>query len=141
MLFQKILLIVYRDVQASDFNDLSNNFFSFLEEAKENPELGLVLLKKKPSLSEELEWFSSFYKNVEQGRTVATVAEVDSSVVGMCEVEGLRPDSDVAHRGGLGIVVRREYRGKGIGTELMKQTLEKCRGKFEIVELTVFSIN
>jgi RimJ/RimL family protein N-acetyltransferase len=134
-------LIVYRDVTPSDFESLSSNFFSFLEEANENPELGLVLLKKKPSLAEELEWFSSFYKNVEQGRTITTVAEVDSRVVGMCEVEGMRPDSDVAHRGGLGLVVRKEYRGKGIGTELVRQTLEKCKGKFEVVELTVFSVN
>jgi RimJ/RimL family protein N-acetyltransferase len=134
-------LIIYRDVRPSDFESLSNNFFSFIDELKENPDLGLVLVKKKPTLSEELEWFSDFYKNVEQGKTIATVAETDSKVVGVCEVERMRPDSDVSHRGELGLAIVKEYRGQGIGTELMKHTLEKCRGKFEMIELSVFSIN
>ena len=137
----KIGLITYRDLRASDFESLSNNFFSFIDELQQNRDLGLVLAKKKPTLSEELEWFSHFYKNVEQGRTIATVAEANSKVVGLCEVEGMRPDSDVSHRGGLGIAIRKEYRGQGIGTELMRRTLEKCRGKFDVIELTVFSIN
>jgi RimJ/RimL family protein N-acetyltransferase len=134
-------MVIYRDLRPSDFESLSNNFFSFIDEQKENPDLGLVLVKKKPTLSEELEWFSDFYKNVEQGKTIATVAEADSKVVGVCEVERMRPDSDVSHRGGLGLAIVKEYRGQGIGTELLKHTLEKCRGKFEVIELSVFSVN
>jgi len=125
----------------SDFESITDNFYSFFDELEENPDLGLVLLRKKPSPSEELQWFANLYKNVEEGKTIATVAADGSRVVGMCEVEGLRPDSDVSHRAELGLVVRKECRGKGLGTELIRLTLEKCRGKFEIVELSVFSIN
>ena len=132
---------MYRDLRASDFQDLSDNFFAFIDELQENPDLGLVLLRKKPALSEELEWFSNLFKNVEQGKIIATVAEADSRVVGLCEVEGFRADSDVAHRGRLGISVAKGFRGQGIGTELMRQTLEKCKGKFEVIELSVFTIN
>jgi RimJ/RimL family protein N-acetyltransferase len=137
----EFFLIVYRNLRVSDFQNLSDNFFAFLEELNENPDLGLVLLRKKPALSEELEWFSNLYKNVEQGKIIATVAEADSKVVGLYEVEGSRADSDVAHGGRLGISIVKEYRRRGIGTELMRQTLEKCKGKFEVVELSVFSIN
>ena len=128
-------------MKPSDFESLTRNFYSLLDEVKENPDIGLVSLRKKPTLSEELQWFANLYKNVEEGKTVATVAEDASRAVGMCEVEGLRPGSDVSHRGVLGLVVAKEYRGKGIGTELMRLTLEKCRGKFEVIELSVFSIN
>jgi predicted GNAT family N-acyltransferase len=37
--------------------------------------------------------------------------------------------------------VIKEFRGKGIGTELMRRTLDKCRGKFDVVQLGVFAIN
>jgi RimJ/RimL family protein N-acetyltransferase len=91
---------------------MTNNFYSFLDELEENPDLGLVLLRKRPSISDELQWFSDLYKKVEEGKTVATVAEDESKVIGICEIEGLRSESDVSHRGELGLVVRKEYRGK-----------------------------
>jgi RimJ/RimL family protein N-acetyltransferase len=134
-------LIIYRDLKPSDFESMADNFYSFLDELEENPDLGLVLPRKRPSISEELQWFSDLYKKVEEGKTVATVAEGESKVIGMCEIEGLRSESDISHRGELGLVVSKEYRGKGIGTELIRLTLEKCKGKFEVVQLGVFSIN
>jgi len=134
-------LTLYRELKVSDFQSLTDNFYSYFDELEENPDIGLVLMKKKPTLAEELQWFTDFYKKVEEGRTVATVAAEDSKTVGICEVEGYRPGSDVDHRGGLGLVVRKEYRGRGIGTELLRQTIEKCRGKFEIIELSVFTVN
>jgi ribosomal protein S18 acetylase RimI-like enzyme len=45
------------------------------------------------------------------------------------------------HRGYTGIAVRKEFRGHGVGTILMKETLDTCRGKFDIVHLGVFSVN
>ena len=118
-------MVIYRDLRPSDFESLSNNFFSFIDEQKENPDLGLVLVKKKPTLSEELEWFSDFYKNVEQGKTIATVAEADSKVVGVCEVERMRPDSDVSHRGGLGLADRKGVPRAGNWNRIVKAHVGK----------------
>jgi len=113
-----------------------------MDELKENPDLGVGLRKEKPSLAEELQWFSNFYKSLEEGNAIATVAEDDSSkVVGVCEVERIHPGSYASHRGELGLVVTKEFRGRGIGTELMRRTLEKCKGKFDVVQLDVFTIN
>jgi RimJ/RimL family protein N-acetyltransferase len=113
-----------------------------MDELSDNPDLGVVLMKKKPTVAEELQWFSNFYKNFEEGNAVATVAENDNSrIVGMCEVERLHPGTYISHRGELGLVVVKEFRGKGIGTELMQRTLEKCKGKFDVVQLGVFRIN
>ncbi|HZW57680.1 MAG TPA: GNAT family N-acetyltransferase [Nitrososphaerales archaeon] len=134
-------MITYRDVKATDFEGLVTNFYSYFDELKENPDLGLVLYRQKPTIAQELEWFSHLFRNIEHGDAVATVAEENSRPVGMCEVNRLRPGTDISHRGILGIVVRKEYRGKGVGTRLVEETLKKCRGKFEIVKLSVFSIN
>jgi ribosomal protein S18 acetylase RimI-like enzyme len=59
----------------------------------------------------------------------------------MCEVSRALPSPEVAHRGNLGLAIRKEHREKGVGTALLKFTLDKCKGKFEIVELSVFSSN
>jgi RimJ/RimL family protein N-acetyltransferase len=133
--------VLIRNLRPSDFDDIVSYYFRFYDEVKENPSFGIVLDHNKPSLSQELLWFSELYKNVTEGRTIAVVAEKDSHIVGLCEVSELRPDSDVSHRGQLGISVNKDYRGKGAGTSLLKETLQKCKGKFEIVELCVLSSN
>lgn len=75
------------------------------------------------------------------GDAIVLVAEVDSHAVGLCEVARQRPGSDVSHRGVLGISVSKDHRGKGVGTALMSEMLQRCKGKFEIVELTVLTAN
>lgn len=69
------------------------------------------------------------------------VAEVDGRVIGWCDVERVAPGGPLDHRGLLAIAIRREFRGKGVGTALMEATLDACRRRFEIVELDVNSNN
>jgi len=116
-------------------------YYSYYDEIKENPTLGLTLFADRPSLSSELDWFAQNYKKMADGDGVFMVAEVDSHVVGVCEVERVTYNPEVSHRGELGLAIRKEYRGKGVGTALLGQTLERCKGKFEIIQLSVFSIN
>ena len=135
-------MITYRDVAPSDFKDLHENFLSYIDELKENPDLGLVLMKEKPTAAEELDWFARTVSGIERGNTVTTVAVNEGGrVVGLCDVRRVSPGTYGSHKGELGIAIRREYRGKGIGTELLRLTLEKCRGEFEVIQLRVFSIN
>ena len=78
--------MIVREVLLSDFQDLVNNYYSSFDEVKTNPELGLGLFHSKPSMADELDWFSGLYKGVINGNNVAMVAELDSKVVGFCEV-------------------------------------------------------
>lgn len=133
--------MLIRELKPSDFDDVVETFFSFFPEAEADPSLGLALSRKLPSLDDERKWFSETLRAIEIGDNVMTVAEVDSHVVGWCDVHRTRPGSPLDHRGVLGICVRKEFRGRGIGTSLMKETLEKCMDKFEIVELSVFASN
>ena len=66
---------------------------------------------------------------------------MDSHVVGWCDVRRATPGSPIDHRGVLGICIRKQFRSRGVGTALMREVLEKCRGKFEIVELSVLATN
>ena len=135
------MALVTRDLRPSDFTGLVDNYYRFYDEVKENPSFGIVLYHMKPSLSDELDWFSGLYRRVVDGDVVATVAEMDSRVIGFCEVSRFQPGSDVSHRAGLGIHVNKDYRSKGVGTTLMRETLQKCKGKFEIIELSVLTAN
>lgn len=135
------MALVIRDLRPSDFTDITDNYFAFYDEIKENPSFGIVLHHKKPSLSDELNWFSGLYKMMADGDAIAVVAETDSHVVGLCEVTRHLPGSDVSHRGDLGISMSKDHRGKGVGTALMRETLQRCKGRFEIIELGVLTTN
>lgn len=134
--------IIIRGLEPSDFIDIIGYYLRFYEEVKENPLFGVVLSSKKPRMNDELRWFSGLYDAIVRGDTVAFVAEVRGRAVGLCEVRTIgRPGSEVSHRGDLGIAVSSDFRGMGVGTALLRSTLKKCKGKFEIVELSVFSKN
>ena len=134
-------MIVIRELQPSDFKDLFECYSSYYNELKENPTLGLPSFPTEPSMNQDLDWFSNLCRKVALGNTVAIVVEVDSHVVGLCEVGRVLASPEVSHRGILGMAIRREHRGKGLGSAMLKLTLEKCKGKFEVIELSVFSNN
>ncbi len=90
-------MIVVREVQPSDFKDLFLCYYSHQDELKENPTLGLPSFATEPSMSQDLDWFSSLCRKVAEGSAVAIVAEVDSRVVGLCEVDRVLPSVEVSH--------------------------------------------
>lgn len=129
-----------RDIRISDFDSIFENYLTYFDELSRNPSFGLLIPDRKPELAEEVDWFAELYKSYLSGSAIVSVAEIDGKVVGMCEVrhKTRQPES---HRGVLGIAVLATFRGRGIGSELLSQTLLKCKGRFEIVELEVFSHN
>jgi RimJ/RimL family protein N-acetyltransferase len=136
-----LLQFVIRELRTSDFDDIVETYFSFFPEAGADPSFGLPLFRKMPSVEDERRWFSGVLKDVDAGNLVSSVAEVNSHVIGWCDVRRVAPGSPHDHRGVLGLVVRKEFRGGGIGTALMKETIDKCRDKFESIELKALSNN
>lgn len=127
-----------REVIAYDFQRLTEYYLSFYEELEDDPFFGLTLANERPGMTENLEWFADFQRKSEKGDAIGLVAEVEGELVGFCEVIRRRSDSPVSHRGELGLSVKKEYRGRGIGSALMKEMIGRCKGKFEILELDVF---
>lgn len=130
-----------RELQWKDMNDIIENYYSYYEELAETPELGLVLYHSKPSFDDEVAWFSNLFRGTLKGNAIAVVAEEDGKVVGMCDIIRFRPGSEESHVAVLGIAIKKEFRGKGLGRKLMERGIELSKGKFELIRLGVFSVN
>ena len=133
-----------RELRWEDFHDRMTGWLALYREVRENPDLGMTLLETPPTEPEESAWFAQVYRRVREGVDIAVVAEADGRAVGMVSVQVPRyggKRSENSHVGVLGILVDRAYRGRGIGTALLVRALELSREKFEIVRLTVFSVN
>lgn len=130
-----------REVDPSDFYRIMGHYLEFYDEIKYDSSFGLVFFDEKPSLLDEMRVFVEDLKACAEGNAVGLVAESDRVLVGYCYVGRKRPHTAVSHRGGVYISVKKEFRGKGVGTMLLKEMIQKCRGKFEILELEVFAEN
>lgn len=135
--------IAVRSLRWEDFNDLVENYFRLYSERDAGEPIGITLFGTRPSLADEASWFERAFRGSLEGDQIFLVAEVAGRVVGTCSIHrlGPTPDSELSHVGELGILVRRESRGKGVGTALLKRALAEARSKFEIVYLSVFSVN
>ena len=71
------------------------------------------------------------------------VAVDGDRVVGLCDAVPAAPPRIAAraHACTLGMLLSADYRGRGLGERLLRITLAACRGKFERVELNVYSHN
>jgi len=135
--------IVVRSVRWNDFDDVRESYFRLYDERVTNPSIGITLFAERPSMSDETNWFAATFRRVLAGDEIFQVAEVDDRVVGTCSIHraGLGPTSEMSHVGELGILVRQEYRGKGVGSALLASALDEARSRFELVYLSVFSVN
>jgi ribosomal protein S18 acetylase RimI-like enzyme len=131
--------VVTRELRWTDFDPLREMYYLLYEERETNPLIGIHLFAERPSYADEVGWFSGLYQRVLSGDTVVRVAEFDGQVAGSCVVgrDGPTPTSEIGHTGTLGILVHRDFRGRGVGRALMRSALDGCRGKFDYVQLSV----
>jgi len=133
--------MIVRDLEWGDFTPIVENFLALYDEVVENPDLGISLFPKRPSWGEEAEWFAGLYRRVLEGSTVAAVAVEEGRVVGLCTADRRKPARETEHIGVVGLLVAQPWRGRGIGKSLLGRVIERSRGKFEILELSVFHSN
>lgn len=133
--------IVIRNWRWDDFPQIVSRYYGFFKEVRHNPDLGIHLGPKKPSMAQEVEWFSRFYIDLLRGDAVASLAEVEGKVVGWAQVHKTDKRAELRHVGTFGICIIDGYRSQGIGTKLLKSLIKKSRGKFEIINLSVFAKN
>ena len=71
------------------------------------------------------------------------VAVDGGRVVGLCDAVPAAPArmTAQAHVCALGILLAPDVRGRGLGEPLLRATLGACRGKFERIQLNVYSHN
>lgn len=100
-----------------------------------------ILINKKFSLKEEKNWLKEQLKKNNKHKTVILIAKSNNIIVGTTEISlgGWRQD----HIGELGISIKKDYRGMGLGKYLMTETIKLAKKelKLKFIKLSVFSTN
>jgi RimJ/RimL family protein N-acetyltransferase len=118
----------------SDLDDMLEFINSLVDEGAD------VLVDKRKTRDEEIEWLADHLKAIELGRKVCVAAEVGGRLVGQVEVTP-RPGRS-RHVGVLGVSLRQGYRDVGVGTELMREAEAQARGLgVELLILELFASN
>ena len=130
-----------RDLDWNDFDGWVDLYYSRYEEIERNPELGVYVFPERPTRAQEVGVFAEFMKGVLGRDIVAVVAPEGRGLAGVCSVHRRGRHLEDRHLGTLGIFVRADRRGRGVGDALLRTALDRCRGPFEIVELRVVDTN
>ena len=130
-----------RDLEWRDFAGWAELYYTRYDEIRTNPELWIYTMDTRPTLSEEAALFGSVWKNVLTGNQISSVGEDNGKLVGHCTVFRKGGHVEDRHVGVLAIGVHPDWRGKGLGTRLISHVLNKCEGKFEVIQLTVTEKN
>ena len=135
--------LTVRPPRWNDFDDLREIYFHLYDERASGDPIGIHLFDVRPAPADETVWFQTHFKRALEGEEIWVVAEREGHAVGNCTVIPLSggPASEQSHVGELGILVHHEHRGSGVGTALLARALELARPKFELVYLSVFSVN
>ncbi len=132
--------VTLRALKWEDLDDLVVFINKLVEERGTNSDLGIVADKRQTE-KEEAEWLSRQLTGIETGNVLSVAAEVDGRVVANSEVTR-GAYSDTFRHGYLGIAALKEYRGLGIGLEMMKTLVRESRkAGLKTVQLEVFENN
>ena len=132
--------IILRDLRWEDLDDCVRFINRLVEERNVQSDLGIIA-DKKQSREEESEWLASLLIGVEKGDILSVAAEAGGRIVANSQVTRGRY-GDTKHHGSLGISVLKNYRGLGIGYEMMRTLMrESRRAGLKSLQLEVFANN
>jgi len=126
--------VVLRSIRWEDLDDCIEFINSLVEEGAD------ILRDTKVSREEEADWLGKRLASVDKSELIDIIVEVDGKMVANSEVE--KRSGLMSHVGYLGIGIKANYRGIGIGTRIM-QTLkeESKKAGLKILVLDAFATN
>jgi RimJ/RimL family protein N-acetyltransferase len=131
-----------RNAKRADLTQVHEIYLQGYAEAKENPNFGDYLRLTKPDAKRKNNWIKEMRSDMKTGNIIFLVAEENNAIIGFCFVKKKDvPDSELSHVGVLAIRILKKFRGQGLGTKLVSRTLKESKGKFEIIEVYIMSIN
>lgn len=128
--------VVIRYPEMRDTEDLMNFVNSLAKEKSK------IAMTEEIDWEEELEKHSANLKKIEKGERVQLVPEVGEKVVGSASVKKGKYGA-TEHTGRLALALKKEFRGKGLGSKLMELIISEAKDKLdiEILSLEVFENN
>jgi RimJ/RimL family protein N-acetyltransferase len=126
--------VTLRTPRMEDLDDLLRYINALV---KEN---AMILMTKPAKRHDEAKWLGNVLAEIETGKSVYIVAEIEGRVVANGNV-GFREGKE-AHVCTLGIAISRPFRDKGLGTILINELIRHAR-KFHrrLILLSVFEEN
>lgn len=126
--------VVLRSIRWEDLDDCNEFINSLVEEGAE------ILIDKKISREEEADWLGKRLARAVKGEIIDVVAEVDGKMVANSEVE--KRSGPMSHVGYLGIGTKSDYRGIGIGTQIIHVLKEESKkAGLKMLVLDAFATN
>lgn len=117
------------------------NFINSLVEEK-----ALISRSKKVSVRQESIFLENSFKKQKNKRGAYLIAEdkAQDMVIGIADIV-LSGNGARSHTGNMGVLVRKNYRGVGLGSCLLKEIIKlskkELKPKLKIIRLSVFSAN
>lgn len=105
-------------------------------------EKAMINVQEKCTRKQEMNFLKFIIGQIKKGNLVHLVVEVDGKVMGNAGIPKGRFTA-IRHIGELGIILRKEIRGIGIGRKLLNCILKEAKNKLgmKIAELGVFENN
>ncbi len=126
--------VILRTPKWEDLDDCVTLINSLIEERAD------ILLEVPVTRNAESDWLSQKLAATEKGEVIQVVAEINDHVIATTDVTmktGAR-----SHVGDIGIIILKDFRDIGIGSEMLKQLLTRAREQsIKIVTLSVFATN
>jgi len=130
-----------RKLKQSDFAEYCKNELQYYRELKKDPTFGIGTYGNRLTKKGLKESFLKLLKASSSHKSIVLVAlNEKGNVVGMGELNS-NAWPEAPHIADIGYSVVKEYRGKGIGTRIVKELLKRAKGKYEIVTANTFSRN
>ena len=107
---------------------------------KENAQ---ILLNKELSLKEEKEFLKTTFEQIKRHQQVFLVAKCKNDIIGSADIS--LKEGRQKHIGGLGIIIKKDYRAIGLGSYLIKEIIKLAKKELnpqpKIIRLSVFPTN
>ncbi len=131
--------MIIRSLQKSDLKSVKmyTDYVNALIDDKEP-----IILNEKITVKQEISYLKEQLKNIEKHKEIYLVAMDKKLLAGIIHIS--LKEGKQNHIGELGMSVKKEYRGKGLGNRLMQEAIEKTKELKpipSILRLSVFSSN
>jgi RimJ/RimL family protein N-acetyltransferase len=124
--------IEIRPPKMSDLNSLLVMINSLVEEK------AMIVVQEKPTLKQERNYLKGIIKDL---NSISLFLVINGEVMGSAGI--IKSEGIKSHIGKMGIIIKKEARGLGLGEKLFKKVMEEGIKKFKlrIVVLDVFTRN
>jgi L-amino acid N-acyltransferase YncA len=127
-------MVILRSIRWEDLNDCLEFINSLVEEGAE------ILIDVKVSREGEADWLGRRLARAAKGEIIDVIAEVDGRMVANSEVE--KRTGFMSHVGYLGIGIKADCRGIGIGSQIIQVLKEESKkAGLKVLVLDVFASN